>query len=113
MTPKKFAIALVAWFIWFLCMLSGIFTAAGVSAYIWGGGENGSFSVIQDRSHPGHWVFIALIAPCMLLGATGGLAAIVLPVYFIFQIPMRRKGRSIGWLEVYMRAANRMLKDEW
>jgi len=93
-------------------MLCGIFTAAAISVYILGGGENGNFEVLQDKSHPAHWAFIALLAPCMLLGAAGGLAAIVLPVYCIFHIPMRKKGRSIGWLDAYMRAVNKMLSDE-
>jgi hypothetical protein len=113
MTPTKFAIAMIAGMIWFLCMLSGLFTAAGIAVYIWGGGENGSFSTLQDKTHLAHWAFIVLIAPCILLNAAGGFAAILLPVYCIFHIPMRRKGRPEGFLEPYVKAVNKMLQDEW
>jgi hypothetical protein len=113
MTPKKFVIAFFVWMLWFACMLCGVFTAGGIAAYIFGGGEYGSLAVIQDRTNPGFWIFIILLVPFMLVGAAGGLAAIVLPAYCYFRIPMRRKGRPVGWLDSYLKTVNKMLENEW
>lgn len=113
MTPKKFFIAWSVWLLWFASMLCGPFAAGGLAAYLFGGGEYGSLGVIQSKAGPGFWFFIALLVPSMLVGAAGGLAAIVLPAYCIFHIPMRRKGRPIGWLESYLKAVNKMLEAEW
>jgi hypothetical protein len=113
MTPKKFAIALIVWLIWFLCLLGGIFMAGGIAVYFFSGGEYGHLAAIQDRSQPAFWICLGLLAPCMLVGAAGAFTAIVLPAYCVFRIPMRRKGRPIGWLEAYLKAVSRMLQDEW
>jgi hypothetical protein len=114
MTPKKFVIAWVAWFLWFLCMLGGIFAAAGVVALVWGGDiVNGALGNPPNTAHPAFWIFIVLIWPCMLIGAAGGLAAIVFPVYYLFRIPMRRKGQPWGWVETYIKVVQRVMKDEW
>jgi len=114
MTPKKFIIAVAAWSVCFLAMLGGIFMAAGMAALI------GGIDVMQavagsppDLTRPAFLVWIVLIAPCMLLAAAGGLVAIVLPVYFVFRIPMRRKGQPWGWLGAYIKAVERALQDEW
>jgi hypothetical protein len=56
---------------------------------------------------------MVLMAPGMLIAAAGALAAIVLPVYITFQIPMRRKGQPSGWLGAYIKAVERVLQDEW
>jgi len=99
MTPKKFLIACAAWFVWFLCMFAGAFVGAGVAACIWGADVVHTFGTPAAWSHPrvlamdvsdgaGH-VWSAL--PALL-------AAIVLPVYIKFRIPMRRKGQPYGWI---------------
>jgi hypothetical protein len=114
MTPKKFIIACAAWFLCFLAMLGGIFIAAGVAALV--GGADVMRAVAgspPDMTRPAFWVCLILIVPCMLLGAAGGVAAIVLPVYFVFRIPMRRKGQPWGWLGAYIRAVESVLQDEW
>lgn len=113
MTLKKFVIAWLAWLIWFGCMLSGIFAAGGIVACIFGGGEYGSLRVIQDKTSVAFWVFIALLAPLMLVGALGGIAAIVLPAYCVFRIPLRRKGQPLKWLQTYLKAVSKMLEDQW
>jgi ABC-type multidrug transport system permease subunit len=88
-------------------MLAAAFAGAGVVACIWGA------DVIHDRSHPAFWLWMVLMAPGMLIAAAGALAAIVLPVYIMFQIPMRRKGQPSGWLGAYIKAVERVLQDEW
>lgn len=113
MTLRKFVIACIAWLICFGCLLSGAFTAAGLAAYIFGGGEYGALAVIQSKTGLAFWVFMALLIPFMVIGAAGGLAAIVLPAYCIFRIPLRRKGQPIKWLQTYLKAVSKMLEDEW
>src|SRR5262245_14645577 len=105
MTPKKFAIGIAAWSLCFLCMAGGGFTALGISACIWGGEVvTGALGNPPNRSHPAFWLFIALLPPCMIIGAAGGIAAIVIPAYSFFRIPMRRKGQAPGWIGRYIKA---------
>ncbi len=94
-------------------MLSGAFAAGGLVAYIFGGGEYGTLAVIQNKTSLAFWVFMALLIPFMVIGAAGGLAAIVLPVYCVFRIPLRRKGQPIRWLQTYLRVVSKMLEGEW
>ena len=78
--------------------------------WLWGESfVKGALADPVDRSSPGYWVFIALIAPCMLIGAVGGLTVIVFPIYRIFRIPMRRKGQSIGLLGMYVKAVESVM----
>jgi hypothetical protein len=117
MTLRKFLIAMAAWYLWFLAMLGGIFMAAGIVAFFKSPQvlDNITFGNPPDRTSPGFWIGIALIAPCMLLNAAGALVLIVLPIYTSFHIPMKnmlrkdRKCKVPKWLEVYVESLNKLI----
>jgi hypothetical protein len=108
MTPKKFLIAWAAWILWFVAMMSGILTAFGI-VLLWN-------NDVWHKTLAGFqaWILIVLIPLFMVLNAAGALVIIVLPTYFIFRIPMMRKGQEIpNWLKAFTDALNQLPNDRW
>ncbi|QIF03032.1 hypothetical protein [Roseimicrobium sp. ORNL1] len=63
-------------------MSMGVFGAAGLCAYIWGPsildtvlGES------PDRSHPAFITFLLVMVPGIVIGAVGGVAGVLVPLF--------------------------------
>jgi hypothetical protein len=65
----------------------GVFGAMGLCVAIWGPSILTTvLSNPPDRTHPAFITFILLMIPSMLIGAVGGLAAVVVPLYSRFPV---------------------------
>ncbi len=67
----------------FLGCFLGIFGACGVSILVWGPRIlETALGSPPDRTHPAFWLTIVLLLPCVILGMSGSVALLILPVAF-------------------------------
>lgn len=86
-----------------VCMLMGIFSAAGVCAMIFGSEVlDTTLGDAPDRTHPAFILFMLLMVPGMIIGAIWGLFGIILPLYRKLRMPLGRSNESARiWLHRY------------
>ncbi len=88
-------------------MFLGIFAAAGLCVAIWGSSVlDTALGNPPQRTHPAFITFMLVMASGMLLGAAGGVAAIMVPLYSRFGI---RCGRSAAYRRFLRGYAARLL----
>jgi hypothetical protein len=83
----KAIIAVVSTIAVFASMFLGIFAAAGLCVVIWGPSVlDTALGSPPQRTHPAFITFMLVMVPAMLLGAAGGIAGIMVPLYARFGI---------------------------
>lgn len=85
------------------CMSMGVFSAAGVCAFIFGPEIlNTVLGGTPDRTHPAFITFMLLMVPGMAIGAIGGMFGIILPLYRKFRLSLGRSNEPTrDWLHRY------------
>jgi hypothetical protein len=83
----KFIIGFISLVAVLAAMLMSILGAAGLCALIWGSSIlDTALGSPPQRSHPAFIIFMLVMMPAMVLGAAGGIAAIMLPLFARFGI---------------------------
>ena len=83
----RFSISLFCFIALVASMSMGIFGAAGLCAYIWGPSILDTvLGDSPDRSHPAFITFLLVMVPGMLIGAIGGVAGVLAPLFSYFGI---------------------------
>ena len=98
----RMVVRLVGFLLFLTAMLSGIFAAAGVCAFIWGP------EIIETalgnppvRNHPAFIAFIVLMVALMLAAGVSSIPVFVIPLYVRFGVKPRGwsvwDDRVLGW----------------
>lgn len=83
-------------------MLMGVFGAAGLCAAVWGPSIlSTALGDVPQRGHPAFILFMVVMVPAMLIGASGALVAVIVPLHMWCRVPFLKTER--GWLK-FLRA---------
>ena len=105
----------VAWTLYLLCGLMGIFAAMGLCVAFWGPQTlHTALGDPPDHTQPAFWVFIAVMVPAMIVGCAGGLFVFVVPLYAFFDLRMfNARRRSQKLFAMYIRLLQRVCARTW
>ena len=111
MPIRNAIIHFVAWTLYLLCGLMGVFAAMGLCVAYWG---PPALADPPDRSQPAFWVFLVVMIPAMIVGFVGGLFVFVVPLYALFDLRMFNARHSSQKLfAMYIRLLQRVCARTW